>query len=456
MHLQPTSVFSKFAAAKNKHALPFLGLLLLYTMAFALQHRAVRIAIFIGECLRRSFESNYVVNSTLAYAYRQLNHFDKECACLMSIVPSNRGDIDLLFRTSEAAAFAGDAKNLALLRDWTAEENPAMHAHIKGLLAFVEGESDYATHFQQVVRAYLDPQSTETADASPKSVNRLLRSAYATGRPLPEFVRAAANIRELSVIDELLRHEPPAYVSPSMSDAVDTAGAQTRGLVNPVVLISCSTGYLRVFADYYVRTLRRRNDNLVHFHVVADNIADARTLLDALKMKHSGVGYSLEARAGRSQTYITLSRFFLCREIMKHYSSDVLVSDIDVNVYFDLRILSESITNQKCDFGLLVLGYPIPWGTFAVGFSYFRFNNQASEKYLQVLATYLAWLFNNGGFFSMDMVGGMIAHAYLKDRGFDSKLLDLSKYVNVMRLSDLPKTLEKGKIQVKFGRGAPQ
>ena len=440
---------SKFATASDKLELPYTGLILYYVMAYSMRYRFVSFATIVGEFLQRRFSANYAVNSSLAYAYRQLNNFAAECKCWMRIVPADCHDVDLLFRASESAAFSGNVETLTKLRDITAREAAPIHFHIRGLLAFLTGEADYAVRFQEVVRSFLDPLGIDSPDASAKSVSVLLQKAYASGRTLPEYVRAAANIRELSIIDELLKADGPSRPPTVLSDAAARPAATDSGLTNPIVLISCSTGYLRVFADYYVRTVRSRNRNIVHFHVITDDIEATRIYLEALKNRHANVGYSTEALAGNSQTYFTLARFLICRDLMKHYNSDVLISDIDVCVDFDLSAIGRELETKGCDFGLLDLGYRVPWGKFGIGFSYFRTANHASEVYLDVLSRYLVWLSSNGGYFSMDMVGGMMAHEYMQARGHDFKLLDLSAFVDVMQMhTRIPKKLLMGKIDV--------
>ena len=112
-----------------------------------------------------------------------------------------------------------------------------------------------------------------------------MKNALQSGRPLPEFVRAASNIRELSIIDELLKVDAPSYIPPLLSDAFDEITPASELAKKPVVLISCSTGYLKVFADYYIRIFRRKNGNIVHFHVLTDNHETTRNYLEELKSR---------------------------------------------------------------------------------------------------------------------------------------------------------------------------
>jgi hypothetical protein len=375
----------------------------------------------------------------------------------MRVVQGHHQDVNYLFRVSESAAFAGDIESLTRLLLIVPKNNTAIHSYINGLIAFVEGKANYAIYFQEAVRHFLDPEGTRTPDASVNSVSFLLKNANASGRSLPEFIRGSSNIRELYIIDNLLTLEGASHKQFWSKTAVDEAVVAHSSPGNPIILISCSLGYLRVFGEYYIKTVRRRNSNNIHFHVLEDDLEAARDFMLSLKRKYVNVRYSLEMLSVNAHTYITLSRFLICRDIMTYYNSDVLISDIDLCMDYDLNLVGATIREKESDFGLFSLKYHAPWGRFAVGFSYFRVDNCASQVYLDVLSRYLTWLYANGGFFSMDMVGGMMAHQYMQERGYDFKLHDLSAFADIMEMhTKIPKKLQKGKIKVKFKNGIPE
>ncbi len=448
---------TKFVTAKARHKLPYTALILYYIMAYLLKYRFVQSARITGELLQRIFSTNYAVNSQLAYVYRQMNNFEDECKTLMGIVPDNPHDIDLLTRAAETAAFAKDVNSLERLRDIAAQESTPMHYHIKGLLAYMNGEANYAVYFQEAVRSFLISERLGASDSSGESVGVLIQRASESGRSLPEYVRAASNIRELSIIDELLKGDAPSHTPPLLADDTGGTPISEPGLTNPIVLISCSEGYLNVWSDYYIRTFRSKNQNIIHFHVLADDIESTRDCLVVLKSKHSNIRYSIEALSGNSQTYITMARFLICRDIMKHYNSDVLISDIDLRVDFDIGPICRELRSGGFDFGFYDGGYLVPWSKFAAGcFSYFRVANHATDVYLDLLSRYLVWLYSNGGFFSMDQVGMMTIYEYMQARGHDFRMLNFNGLIDLRGMHKLPKKLQRGKIEVKFGNGAPQ
>ena len=79
-----------------------------------------------------------------------------------------------------------DVDSLTRLRDITARESAAIHFHIKAYWLSCR-EANYAVHFREAVRSFLDSESIDSSDASGKSASILLQKAYESGRPLPEL-----------------------------------------------------------------------------------------------------------------------------------------------------------------------------------------------------------------------------------------------------------------------------
>lgn len=445
---------AKFVKARATKGLPYAGLVLYYAMVCLLRIRWLRAARFIGELLQRRFSTNYSVNSILAAVYSQLWNPQGECKALMRIVPSNRHDIDLLARAGESAAYAGDVASLTRLRDIAALESLALLSYLNGILACLNGEANYRAHFKESVKTFFSLEEIGSSDAPVKAVKRYIES----GRDLPGFVRQAYNVRELSSIDEMLTVNCPSPAPPSLAGGLNgTPDTGVLGLPDVIVLISCSDGYLNVFADYYIRTFRRKNSNIIHFHVLSDDVETSRDHLAALKEKHSNIRYSIEAISGRSQTYITMARFLICHDVMKHYNSDVLISDIDLRIDFNLSSIGKELRSKEFDFGFWESGYCLPWAKVAAGFSYFRVANHATDVYLDLLSRHLVSLYSDGGFFSMDQTGVVLIYEYMQARGHDFRMMNLSGLIDIKQMIlGLPKRLQRGKIKCKFGNGGPQ
>jgi hypothetical protein len=447
--------FRKLLKAKAETGLTYPGLLLYAAMVYLLMYRWVRPAVLVGRILQRTSEANYWVNSVLANAYRQESNFKEECRTLMAIVPANCKDIALLHRAGETAAFAGDADTLKRLREIAAGVSPSFLHYLDGILAFRSDEQDYPVHFQKAVGAYFMQEGLDPADGDQATLSRLMKGAIGEGRPIPEFVRMAYNFRTLQSIDDLL----VGQLSPSTSPApiaLSMPPDATRGSVDPVVLISCSYGYLTVFADYYISTLRRNNGNIIHLHVLAGDVGAAEEFLTGLAGRYTNVRYSIEPITDAPQTYFTLARFLVCRELMNQYGRDVHISDIDHNPDLDLSALGSELRSRGFDFGLCDAGYPVPWAKFSVGFSYFRFGNEATDVYLRLLSRYLKSLYADGGFFSMDQVGACQIYEYMKARNYQFRVMNLFPLIDFDRLCRVPKRLQSGKIRIKFGDGGPQ
>lgn len=460
MQIQLKKIFrlylAKFVKAKATTGLPYAGLVLYYTMVYLLVFRWLRPARYVGELLEKLFGTNYSVNWILAAVYRQMSNFEDECKALMRIVPANRHDINLLHRAGETAAYAGDVDSLEMLRDIAEQESPSFLSYLNGLLAYLNGQANYHAHFKESVKAFFNLERIGLPDASGNSLSILMKRAIKSGQDIPEFVRMAYNIREPESIDELLIADRPPRNLLSLPSVLDGTSASDHGLNDPIILISCSDCYLNVFADYYIRIFRRKNQNIIHFHVLTDDAEATLNYFATLIKKHSNVCYSIEAISGKSQAYITLARFLICRDLMKHYNRDVLISDIDVHFDFDLSLICRKLRSKDFDFGLFDMGYSVPWGKFGVGCSYFRAGNHASDVYLDLLSRHLTSLYSDGGFFGMDMSGASLIYEYMQARGQYCRMFNLYTVIDFKRLVSVPKQLQRGKIKCKFGDGGPQ
>ena len=189
---------------------------------------------------------------------------------------------------------------------------------------------------------------------------------------------------------------------------------------------------------------------------MTNDVVAAQEYLTALTARHSHIRYSIEAIAGKSKNYITLVRYLICSDLIKFYNSDVLISDIDMNLNFDLQTICSELKARNFDFGLCDIGYLVPWAKFAAGLSYFRVANPATDAYLGLLSKYLTTLYSDGGFWTMDQTGMLMAYECLQARGHDFRMLNLYGLIDFTRVISVPKELQRRKIKCKFEGGGPQ
>jgi hypothetical protein len=451
------SHLKRFAKAKVTTGLPSIGLILYAVLAYALQFRWLRLARVVGEILQRFYSSNYSVNSALALVYSQLWNPVDECKVLMKLAATNRHDIDLLARAGLSSAYAGDLSSLQMLRDMAPSQELALASYLNGLVAFLKGQLNYHEHFQKSANAFFavsgntSPVASRLLMVEPGVQNSQREPA------IPEYVRMAYNVRPISNVNELLTGDNATGSVLTQSNL--TGGgmiAPGDGVRCPIVLIACDDGYLKVFGDYVIRTLRQENQNVVHFHVLTTDTAAAHENLVKLLGKYPNIRYSIEQLDGKSKTYITLSRYLICRHLLTLYNNDILISDVDMNLDFDLQPLVSQIKLGGYDFALCDVGYAVPWAKFAAGFSYFRVNNQATSAYLTLLSGYMSKLYANGGFWTMDQTGMLMAYEELQSQGHSFRMLNLHDVVDFKRLISMPTRLQRQKIKSKFHGGAPQ
>jgi hypothetical protein len=447
---------AKFVRAKDRTGLPYAGLVLYSFMVYFLMFRYLWPARYVGELLQRIFSSNYSVNSTLASVYRQMLNFEDECMTLMRIVLTNRHDVNLLALAGEAAGYSRDVDNLEILRVIAEKENPSLFYYFKGILAYVNGHENYHVHFQEVVKSFFSLEKGGSPEKSGDSMIILMKRAIKSGHHIPEFVKMAYNIRELAYIDDLLKVDRPSSSFSTLLSVLDETPVSDSSLTDPIVLISCSDCYLNVFADYYIRIFRRKNQNIIHFHVLSEDVESTKAYLVTLKEKYSNICYSIETLSGNLQTYITLSRFLICRDLMMEYSRDVLISDLDFYPNFDINLIGRELKFQGSDIGLCYNDYSVPWIKFSVGFSYFRIDNEASDVFLDLFSRHLTSLYSDGCFFGMDSSAATLVYEFMIARGYKLKIQNIHELIDFKALFKIPKKLARGKIKCKFGNGAPQ
>lgn len=452
----PSHHLARIKQLKNKTELSYVGLVPYIGMVALSRVRWLWAAEAIGRLLQKKYSANYAVNSVLAAIFSQRWNPKGECDALMRIVRAGTNDVDFLARAGESAAYADDLISLSCVRDAAILHSPSLVAYLEGLRAYLIGDANYQAYFQESVKSFFRSEGNELPDASLKAMSVASKKYVESGRNLPGFVRQSYNVLDVYKLEEIFS----AHLGPSthtfMPDISDRTTHSPANNSDVVILVSCSYGYLSVFSDYYIRNLRRKNSNKVHFHVISDNVEQARRYLSTLATQYSNINYSIETVAGRSQTYITIARFLICREIMNLYRSDVLITDIDLNLDLNLSLIERELEIRKFDFGLCDTGYKLPWSKFAAGLSYFRFSNEAANTYLSLLSQYLVSLYANGGFFSMDQTGVLQVYENMQARRADFKMLNLKMVIDFKRLITVPNQLNRRKIECKWGQGGPQ
>ena len=452
-------LWNRVKEARARTGLSWVGLGLYYVMVYALRLRFLWSARRIGELLKLLHNKNYAIHWTLADIYRQQWEFDRECSTLLAIVPEHEQDIELLTRAAETAAYAFDTESLKWIQHRVAALHPAFHSYVTGLLEYSTNQDTYQSRFQECVALYLSSLGNGSSSGIEEdTIAAQIEACLLRGERFPEYVRVSYNIRNLAgvrVVSTSSSSAEEATHQPGIFDGCGRGCVQDIG-EDAVVLISCSQGYLSVFADYYVHVFRRKNQGIVHFHVLAENVEETRRFLESLAQSYSTVRYTIDSLAGRSQTYITLARFLICQEVMQHYGRDVLISDIDFHPAFDLRTLTDEMRSGGFDLGFSDAGYRIPWGKFAAGFSYFRIGSQVTEDYLNLLHRHLTALYAQNGFFSMDQIGLLVIWEEMTADADAPKVLNLCEMVDFAGLFKVPRRLQRGKIKCKFGSGAPE
>jgi len=447
---------SRIKSLKKKTKLTYVGLTLYIFMVSFSRLRWLWAAKSIGRLIQRRHSANYAVNSMLAVVFSQLWDPKRECDALMRIVRSGESDVELLARAAESAAYADELDSLLEVRNAAISHGSPLLAYLDGLIAFMNMDANYPTYFQKSVQSFLESAGYKVKNAELTAMSEQSKKYIESGHKIPGFIRQAYNILEPSTLDKIFSNQdelPPHTYLPNFSERTCY---EMKGHSDTVILVSCSHGYLTIFSEYFLKKFRRRNKNLVHFHVISDDVGLVRRQLNLLAKRYKNINFSVEPLARKSQTYITIARFLICQEIMNIYRSDVLITDIDANLDFDLPSLMRKIDTQSFDIGLCDPGNKLPWSKFAAGFSFFKYSNVTTSTYLSMLSKYLTTLYTNGGFFSMDQTGVFQVYEYMQMRDLTLKTVNLIEFINFKTIISMPNRLNRKKIKYKWGDGGPQ
>jgi len=416
-------------------------------MGYLIRIRWLGPANFIGLLLQKIFPANCTVNSVLASIYSQLWNPAAEFKTLMKIIEVNPGDVDLLARAGLSAAYAGDLVGIERLLMLAIKVDESLLRYLKGLEDFLNGGINYRTHFQESVRIFFLKKEVNSLDQL-----RLMGEAK-----IPEFIRLAYNIRGLNSLSTWAEDnetlQPTLLLSSGKDEVILASNINVTN--SPVVLVTCDECYFNVFFEYFIQNFRRKNKNIIHFHILANDTIEKRKFISSLTERHEDVQYSIEENTGKSKTYITLVRYLICRDLMNFYKSDIFISDIDMTLDFDLQLVEQNIKLGDFDFALCDVGYMVPWARFAAGCSYFRVANRASNFYLELLSKYITTLISDGGFWTLDQTGMQMVYEYLKLQQYKFKMLNLNNTIDFWMLVNVPKRLQRQKIQCKFKNGSP-
>ena len=416
---------------------PLLILPFYLVMLTCLELRWLKAARFVGNILEKCLGINCLVELARATIYSQLRDHALECKTLMRLLVDNPHDFEMITRAGLSAAYAGQVESLISIRDVAAQQNLSVQCYLDGLLAFLNKEPKYYVFFQKSVEYFQG------------LINRDLKGE------LPEYIKLAHNVGKWRVNDDLASE---VGLAPKIYRELEFEITQSFRLENrgPVVLISCDECYLVTFADFFIKSFRLMNQDIIHFHVVTDDIDFARKYLHDLRNKYSNVYFSVEVLNGRSVTYITIVRYLICRDVMNFYARDVLISDIDMCLKFNTEVISQEITFKNYDFGLCDEGFSVPWAKFAAGLSYFRVDNVASNDLLEFLNAYLVKMYSDVGFWTMDQMGILVAFENLQFSNPKFLMLNLNELVDFNSLISVPRRLQRQKIVCKFQNGAPK
>lgn len=164
-----------------------------------------------------------------------------------------------------------------------------------------------------------------------------------------------------------------------------------------VFLLGCDEGYFKRFSEFLISSISKSNKRLtVHFHIIGEreNIETEILKVNSIAQSAEGIEarYSFEKKPDDATvTYYAISRFLVAHKIIRHYSADVIIGDIDSAVVGDLRSVKRYVAES--DIGVNAATSPdsfrkFPWNSVSGGYMFFK-NSKLGVAYAKSLSKYM-------------------------------------------------------------------
>ncbi|RKS28721.1 hypothetical protein BJ917_1620 [Pseudomonas sp. WPR_5_2] len=201
-------------------------------------------------------------------------------------------------------------------------------------------------------------------------------------------------LKTLSTTRDIIANSELSRKSIEFGDPCDT---------DLVFLLGCDEGYFKRFSEFLILSISKSNKFLtVHFHIIGERKNVEAEIIRVNSIAKSAVGieakYSFEAKpADITVTFYAISRFLIAHRIIKHYSSDVIVGDIDSAVIGDLRDVKNYV--GESDIGVNTATNPdsfrkFPWNSISGGYMFFK-KSQLGVAYAESLSKYMMAVYDS-------------------------------------------------------------
>ena len=222
---------------------------------------------------------------------------------------------------------------------------------------------------------------------------------------------------------------------------------------NCFILISCDLDFFDIFSEHYVSNFRKLNDQIIHFHIVSNNLKkEIINKFNILNNTYKNLGLSIEKEQKKNKVYITMSRFLVSRQLMQYYKSDVFINDIDTTPCYNMNLIIKKITTKKYNVGFYDEHQKLPWTRFAAGVCFFKYQDKQSLKFLKKLTNFYDYKikYNKQLFWSADQFGlGLIQNIMNNEL----KIFNFYNHRNILNFNKIlyvPRVLALKKIKSKF------
>jgi glycerol-3-phosphate cytidylyltransferase-like family protein len=331
-------------------------------------------------------------------------------------------DADQRFTMIMSAAYSGDLELLTQMRDARTFLPP-----VPGLLEYVEALLALDSGGRSWMRWFSDCRKT-------------FDSSQPESQLKPEYVEQASNFFDPDLTDSVFRQ---------------AIGRLDRSVVVPrsqraKLIVSCDVLYFSIFSEFFCSNVRKLSSIPIHIVVVVVNQDDRASALQQWRKLQYLSDIEIELVQVPDDVAVgvfsSTARFLAASKTMRKFGMDVIVSDIDLKIDFDVE---DIFSNLRSSIGLPRFdACLVPWARLNAGLAFFR-SSPMSLMFLSLLAAYLEFAIRNGANWTLDQAALYVTWTFCREHDYDFTIEDVGLVITTSASRRVPRRLRKRKFEAK-------
>ena len=268
------------------------------------------------------------------------------------------------------------------------------------------------------------------------------------------FIECGNNSRFYHVLPEHIRHARSFFLDENLEKLFYHWKLEFDKRIllpknNPIILISCTFDYFKIYSNYYIKNFIKFNDNKIIFLLVSSTkLTDEEIFFYknlCLIYKNVFIREVTSPSGFNCATYSSLARFLMLPEIILEFDSSVIISDIDFKVDCNLF----SIFDKSKDFSAAISEHSlVPWDILNANLCFFK-KSHGGILFSRLLQTFFEFAILNGASWTVDQAGLYLVYRYCRKNNLPILFGNIERDVGIRFAANVPGRFGKRKVQVK-------